>query len=683
MQNSQLAQKLKRVKLIKKDKIKIELKFAEALSSTLSTEKLITLIAKQISRIFNVERCTIFLVDEERKFLIPQASTSENIVSLWKDTPISLNSNSMTAEVIKTGKVACIENASKAKGTYQKLVRRFHIKSSLYVPMKVKGKTIGVMVIDETKEKRVFTEDEIGLAVLLAGKAAITLENTRLYDEISQEKYNLESIQNSIPDGIITYDKKGNVLNINRAATELFRLKTNILGKNRAEVFFEKESDYLDGHITQNFDRMKAFKKAAYAGEVVRGSFVFQHKNSRKYFIGAYSPRYDSRGRITGVINSFRDVTQLVKQESKIQEGLKRKAQEKERWEAVFNNVDEGIVILDNRYRIKKVNPGFEILTGCSSEETIGKRCYEVNSEYDRKGDKICTSNCPLKKLKESNEPIPYFEHKIKTKYGKEIWVGSSYSPLRGPSGKMQGIIQVMRDITKLKELDRAKSEFVSIASHELRTPLTVINGYLSMLLAGDLGEISPRHNIIFNKIYKDTQRLTHLVEDLLNVARIEENRLKIYPERVQIKSLIEEVVEELRVTAKNKRISLYLVNEGCDDYQILADRGKIKQVLTNLVDNAIKFTQEKGRVVVRVKGKGSSVAVEVEDNGTGIPKHVIPTLFQKFQQVSGSYIKENKGTGLGLFIVKNLVEMHGGSVSVDSTFDQGSTFKFVLPKAN
>ncbi|MCL5411295.1 MAG: ATP-binding protein [Patescibacteria group bacterium] len=664
-----------------KNKTKIQLKLAKALSSTLDIDKRISLIAKEISHVFDVERCNIFLVNEKKTHLIPQASTSEKLSQLWQETPIDLKSNSTTAKVVRSGKVEMIENASKVPGAYRKLVKRFNIKSSLYVPMKFKGETIGVIVIDDTKKYRVFSDDEIGFASMLASQAAVSLENAKLYEEINRERLNLKNIQNSIPDGIIIYNKDERIISLNKAAREIFKFKKDPVGRFRSEVLFGEKGNYLDGKLETTFNTSQAFQEAISFGKNPQIISVLHRGRKRYYHNVLFSPQFDKDGQVDSVIATIRDISKIIQQENKIKEQLKREAQEKERWEAVFNNVDEGIIILGRNRQIKKVNPGFEILTGLRAEEVIGKFCWQANPAYNSKGEKICDTSCPIKKLEETREAIPYFEHKIKTNYGKETWTGSSFSPLKDSQGKIKGTIHVIRDITKLKELDKTKSEFVSIASHELRTPLTVINGYLSLLLSGDLGKISPNHQIIFNKIYSDTQRLTRLVEDLLNVARIEEGRLKLNPEKVEMAQLVKDTVEEYKIYAESKKISLNFIVPKNKNTQVFIDKNKIKQVLTNLIDNAIKYTPEKGKVKVKITEEDRLIAITIEDNGIGISKQALPSLFTKFQQVSGSYIKENKGTGLGLFIVKGLVELHGGNIDVKSTYGQGSTFRFTLPK--
>lgn len=358
-----------------------------------------------------------------------------------------------------------------------------------------------------------------------------------------------------------------------------------------------------------------------------------------------------------------------------------------ERWRAIFENVEEGILILDNDMNIVQMNDAAERLSGITKERAVGKKYYNVFKCKDSVGNSF-PDFCPVEKVCITREPLPYDEHLHSNSSGKNFWVGVSYTPIFSKSDVIEQIVCVVRDITALKEVEKAKSEFVSIASHELRTPLTVINGYLSLLLSGDIGDIatSParvREAQVISKIYKESKRLTKLVEYLLNVSRIEGKRLKLNLKELNLRTLIDEVTSEYRPLASAQGIAI--TAEGLEDLKdgknkVMIDEDRMKQVLVNLVDNSLKFTKAGGKIIIKCSEDSGKIITEISDTGIGINKELMPRIFEKFQQEPGSYLKENKGTGLGLFIVKSIVELHNGSIQAKSSPGKGTTFKFILP---
>lgn len=232
----------------------------------------------------------------------------------------------------------------------------------------------------------------------------------------------------------------------------------------------------------------------------------------------------------------------------------------------------------------------------------------------------------------------------------------------------------------QLKELDKLKDEFVSLASHELRTPMTAIRGSLATILEGYAGEVSPQAREFLTAAYNENDRLIRLVNNLLNISRIEAGRLTFNIETVNMDGIITEVISNLERAAKEK--SLFLVYERKGDVpKVRADSDKVREVLINLIGNAIKFTH-KGGLTVRTMRKDAVVVTSVTDTGSGIAKTDQDLLFKKFSQVQGSYAKTSGGTGLGLYISKQIVEGLGGKIWLDSTIGIGSTFYFSLPVA-
>ncbi|MBU4331990.1 HAMP domain-containing histidine kinase [Patescibacteria group bacterium] len=231
----------------------------------------------------------------------------------------------------------------------------------------------------------------------------------------------------------------------------------------------------------------------------------------------------------------------------------------------------------------------------------------------------------------------------------------------------------------KIKEVDKMKDEFISIASHELRTPLTAIRGYVEMMQTGTLGKVSAKSKKALTVISISADRLGDLVEDLLNVSRIEQGRLEMTIKPAQISQIINEIIEQLKVQAEEK--GLYLKYEVAKDLpKVLTDTDKLKQILVNLIGNAVKYTKKGGVTVTSYVNKDGIMEIKVADTGIGMSPKEKERLFEKFYRVKGEQTKNIPGTGLGLWITKKLIELMKGKIYVESLEGVGTQTIFTLP---
>jgi len=230
----------------------------------------------------------------------------------------------------------------------------------------------------------------------------------------------------------------------------------------------------------------------------------------------------------------------------------------------------------------------------------------------------------------------------------------------------------------ELKSLDRMKDEFLSNVSHEFKTPLTSIRGYGQLILDGTLGDINEQQKKAMDTILRNSDRLRRLVDSLLYLSRTQVGRISYYFEKVQIDDIIKNCVHDMLLQAKNKNI---LLQTDIDDIPpVKGDKDKLTDVLTNLIDNALKFTLEHGQITITAKKIGGNIRVEVKDTGIGIPAEHIPYLFQRFYQVDSSASRRYGGTGLGLYISKTIVEAHGGKIWIESEEGKGTAVYVELP---
>ncbi len=233
--------------------------------------------------------------------------------------------------------------------------------------------------------------------------------------------------------------------------------------------------------------------------------------------------------------------------------------------------------------------------------------------------------------------------------------------------------------LAEVSQISQRKNEFVSNVSHELRTPLTSIKGYASILLTGKLGQIPEEVHRRLDKINKHSDELVQFVNDLLDIARIESGRITLKLEPLNLKPVVDEINDMLAVQLREKRIVFSWEQSDQDLPEVLADRQHIKRVFINLINNAIKYTSD-GTITVHAQQKGRQVQVDVRDSGCGMPEEAMTKLFTEFYRVDSAINQEVKGTGLGLAMVKHIVEAHKGTIWVHSKLGAGSTFSFTLP---
>jgi len=235
----------------------------------------------------------------------------------------------------------------------------------------------------------------------------------------------------------------------------------------------------------------------------------------------------------------------------------------------------------------------------------------------------------------------------------------------------------VFHDLTRVKQLERTRQEFVANVSHELRTPLSLIKGYVETLLEGakDNPEISTK---FLQTIDRNAERLRLLIEDLLTISELESGRVKLNQQPLQLRTLSEKVLSDFRSPAEAKNITLV---DEVPDLTISADAARLEQVLCNLIDNAIKYGRQRGKVTLRACLAGTEqVEISISDDGPGIPREALERIFERFYRVDKARSREQGGTGLGLSIVKHIVQGHGGRVWARSDLGHGATFYFTLP---
>lgn len=333
---------------------------------------------------------------------------------------------------------------------------------------------------------------------------------------------------------------------------------------------------------------------------------------------------------------------------------------------AVFSGMKEGVIVLDNEGKILSANPAVEKIFGVAGEEISGRTVLEALRNNEIAG----VTNRSLKLEKEIEEEIDIMTP-VEASFS--VYAG----PIRDKDGNILGGICVLHDITKLKKLEKYRSEFVANISHELKTPLTAIKNYAETLLNSAPDDKEKSRNFLL-KIEKHSDNLSSLIDDILELSRLESGARSAEPRPVNISEVLSKSVELLQEKAIKKNITIDLACDG--NLSINSIKDHIFRAASNLIDNAINYTGDNGKVSIRCIKNDNSIEISVSDSGIGIPKESLERIFERFYRVDPGRSRESGGTGLGLSIVKHIMELHGGRVTVQSQPGKGSTFTLIFP---
>ena len=335
--------------------------------------------------------------------------------------------------------------------------------------------------------------------------------------------------------------------------------------------------------------------------------------------------------------------------------------------EVLFNSMVEGLLLLDERGRIQLANRAFADLFGVTLD-IRGRTLMEALRLHEL---------ADLVNSLDSQKQVLGYE--LKLAGPGERWLQINAAAIFNGHGRRHGTVLVFHDLTRLKQLESARQEFVANVSHELRTPLSLIKGYVETLLDGarDNPEVSTK---FLQTIDRNAERLKLLIEDLLTISELESGRVKLSLQALPLSPLIAKVFEDFKARAAAK--SMKLINQA-PELSVSADADRLEQVLGNLVDNAIKYGRAKGTVTVGGSAKdGGQVEVFVQDDGPGMPPEALERVFERFYRVDKARSRDQGGTGLGLAIVKHIIQSHGGRVWATSEVGRGTTFYFALSQA-
>ncbi|MEJ5993374.1 PAS domain S-box protein [Pedobacter sp. Du54] len=524
----------------------------------------------------------------------------------------------------------------------------------------------GVLVICvETTEKVKNSKDLLSINEELAASieeqaaaneeyAAINEELAATNEELIQTQYNLQqseklfkSIALNIPKSlIIVIDKNHRFITIEGDIMEK-------MGYN--------SGDYKGKHPTEvappeRYEATKHLYEKVLAGE----KFSTERKSSMSddtYMVHFIPLKNDAQEVEAGLIIAL-EITDIKQGEEK-----------SAKLAAIIESSDDAIISKTLESVITSWNESAVRMFGYTADEIIGETIYKL-IPLDRQDEEPKI----LARLK-NGDRVEHFETKRLTKSGKLIDVSLSISPVKDKNGQIIGLSKIIRDITFKKQEEQRKNDFVAMVSHELKTPLTTIHSYIQLLLAKSKKEGDDFHIKALSRTEVQTKRMTAMINDFLNVARLEEGEMSIHKKKFEFSLLATEIAQDVQfLTSKH---TLQLV--GCDTIFIYGDRDKLGQVLNNLLSNAIKYDPDGGIITLGCEKQGNSVKIYVKDKGVGIRPEDQKRLFERFYRAEDDKLKMVSGFGIGLYLVSEILRHHDSKIEVESKEGEGSTFYFSL----
>jgi PAS domain S-box-containing protein len=508
------------------------------------------------------------------------------------------------------------------------------------------------------------------LPVCLVSSIGIILEANPAFEKISGYKIE-EAIGKPIEDIFV----KEEIEEVSKATLEKGFIKgkeINLLTKGKRKIpvsvstlLRKNEEGEIIGYFLALFD-LTDIKKAE--AEIKRRIEELERLREKEIIL-----RIRERAKTKDIERKVKELEEMRKALMNILEDVeeerKKAEEEKNKTLAIINNLADGLLVFDKEGKVSLINPQAENFCKVKKEEVLGKSILE---------------------LTQFPNFIPIVEavgREIKGIFRKEVQISeelilevTTIAIIR--EEEKIGTLMILHDVTREKAIERMKTEFVSISAHQLRTPLSAIKWTLKMFLDGDLGELTKEQREFLEKTYKSNERMINLINDLLNVTRIEEGRYLYRPVLADIVPICQSVIDSYKEEIEKKNLK-FEFKKPKDLPKVRVDIEKISLAIQNLLENAIRYNKEGGEIEIVLKEKEKKIEFSIRDTGIGIPKDQQNRVFTKFFRAPNAMRMDTEGSGLGLFITKNIIKAHGGEIWFESEEGKGTTFYFTLPVAS
>ncbi len=712
---------------------------SSSVSASLDPEEIYVSVHKAAERLMPAESVVITLLDDENHEIEPVY-----LFDLGKRIPGERipYGKGLSSEVIKSGKPVLISTLEQANtiDTIQ-TSEGDDTQSVVAVPMILGGKTLGMLSV-QSYHAGVYSEEDVQILGTLANQAIIAIQNGRLFAEtqslasklemrvvertsqLQHEQQNTETLLHILTEVSSSLDldralhRTLSLLNDATGAEQgtilLLNTDDNLLhfragygyqsdrGDTTDKDFTLKVGESLAGWVVQNReaalvneldkdprwlrntmsrqDHRSSIVVPMMVGEDVIGVLMVFHRAANFFNAEMLILAKAIASQVAVAINNAHLYELIRDQAERLGVMLRKEQEDASRSQAILEAVADGVLVTGKDNRITFVNSSAEKIIAISETKLLGKPMDEFGGLFGK------AAGSWMETIRHwSANPSSY--HTGDT-YAEQLELDDERIALvhLAPvimQNDFLGTVSIFRDITHEVEVDRLKSEFVATVSHELRTPMTAIKGYVDILTMGAAGALNENQMHFLDVVRNNIDRLNTLVSDLLDISRIEAGRVTLNPQSVDLYELAEEVIEEVlrRSQTENKPIALSL--DGSKKLPaIIGDRDRVRQILGSLVDNAYNYTPQNGTITVNIHQHNGEIQVDVQDNGVGIDLQEQPRIFERFFRGEHPLVLATPGTGLGLPIVRQLIEMHKGRIWMSSAGvpGQGSTFSFTLP---
>jgi len=709
-------------------------------SANLDPEQIYIAVHKAAQRLMPVESFVISLLDEDTNEI-----EGVYLVDDDRRAPVTRipRDQGLSGQVITSGQPLLLHGEETADTGGVPFGKSDTPLSILAVPMTLSGRTMG-MLSAQSYEPNVYTEDDLQILSTLANQAAVAIQNGRLFNEterlarefevrVIERTAQLQREQQNTETLLRILTEVSSSLDLDRALNRTLALLNDAIGAEQGTIMLLNAEDnllhyragygYLSDKVSGEGRGFKLKIGEGLAGWVVehREAALITDLFTDPRWVRASSSSHEHRSAIAmpllvaddviGVLMVFHrkpeyfssELLNLVKaiagqvavainnahlyelirdQAERLGGMLRREQEDASRSQAILEAVADGVLVTGQNNRISFLNQSAAQILSLEPGNVIGQSLDVFGGLFGKSAGSWMETIRNWSEGPVAYEPGDTFAEQLDLENGRIVLVHLAPVILLND---FLGTVSIFRDITHEVEVDRLKSEFVATVSHELRTPMTSIRGYVDVLLMGAAGAVNENQAHFLSIIKNNTERLNILVNDLLDVSRIESGRVTLSPQAVDLREIAEDVIEDVlrRSQEENKPMALSLDMPKKLPH-VYGDIERVRQILGNLVDNAYHYTPENGTILVRIHclNGGNEVQVDVEDNGVGIPLEDQSRVFERFYRGEHPLVLATPGTGLGLSIVKQIVEMHKGRIWMKSSgmSGDGSTFSFTLP---
>ncbi|GIW21254.1 MAG: hypothetical protein KatS3mg068_0261 [Candidatus Sericytochromatia bacterium] len=605
-------------------------------------------------------------------------------------------------------------------------------KTFISVPIISKNKIIGILGVDNYFKQKNLNKNEINILYEISEQIGYCIDNLRLYEDIKLNTISFKQLfeVSSSFNSILDYEEAAKII-INKIASAIFVSNAYLISfetEKHCKIIASLKNKFLNNEIkltepirqalitnkivSYNYKKNPDVKcldlKYALISPLrIKNKIIAilclgeDNQDEERIFsqhdislLETMSEQASITLENARLYNRLEDIVlertvELIESNKELQSQKEKLEILSNRLEAILDSIPDGIVVIDENNKILSYNKSFEDIINNIFINKVGNLLgISIDTEL------VCKNNITDFNMKSLLKLIENIKNELKDNYKNPIDFQISnkenqilyYKVLMAPvkfisESKNLNTVIVFNNITKEKEIDKLKSDFIAVVSHELKTPVSAMIGFSTLLEDGIAGKLNEAQIDYLQKIQSQGQRLIRLINDLLDFSKLEAGQMQIYYDLVDLNEIALEIIETLRPLVDEKNMTI-IYNIQNDIPPIKVDSDKLKQILINLIGNAIKFTPENiGRIELNIsKFSDNKILFYVKDNGIGIPKKNISKLFDRFYQVDNSSTRKYGGTGLGLAIVKKLVEIHKGRIWVESEVGKGSTFFFVLP---